>query len=74
MIWGQRGLFVRSVDLWGIVDHHCFKFLFIIASFIYFSEGLSAGGIAGIVMGILLPLILMCVFVLWMLRNRNKFT
>ena len=32
-----------------------------IASFIYFSEGLSAGGIAGIVIGILLPLILISV-------------
>jgi hypothetical protein len=32
-----------------------------IAIFIYFSEGLSAGGIAGIVIGILLPLILISV-------------
>jgi tetrahydromethanopterin S-methyltransferase subunit A len=44
-----------------------------IASFIYFSEGLSAGGIAGIVIGILLPLILISVLVLCMRRNRNKF-
>ena len=38
------------------------------------TEGLSAGGIAGIVIGILLPLILISVLVLCMRRNRNKFT
>ena len=35
MIWSERWLFVRFVDIGGIVDHYCLNFLFIFIIFIF---------------------------------------